>query len=160
MPADRQSSLTVTVLSDLEVEMTREFDAPRDLVFKAFTDPDLIPRWWGLRNSTTVVDKLDPRPGGHWRFVEHAPDGSEHAFKGEFREIVPPQRLTYTFEYEPMPGHVIVDTIDFVEIDGRTKVVTCALFQSREDRDGMLNSGMEAGAAESYDRLAELLATL
>ena len=160
MVADQHSALTVTLLSDLEFEMTREFDAPRDLVFKAFTDPDLIPRWWGQRSSTTIVDKLDPRPGGLWRFIQRAPDGAEYAFNGEFREIVPPRRLTYTFEFEPMPGHVVVDTVDFEEIDGKTKVISRSLFQSREDRDGMIESGMEAGAAESYDRLAELLATL
>jgi uncharacterized protein YndB with AHSA1/START domain len=160
MTADQRSSLGLTIISDLEVEMTREFDAPRDLVFKAFVDPDLIPRWWGLRNTTTIVDRFDPRPGGLWRFIQRTPDGTEYAFNGEFREIVPPRRLTYTFEFEPMPGHVTVDTIDFEEIDGKTRVVARSLFQSVDDRDGMLNSGMEAGAAESYDRLAELLAAL
>jgi uncharacterized protein YndB with AHSA1/START domain len=159
MVAAQRSALTTTLPSDREIEMTREFDAPRELVFKAFTDPELIPRWWGQRNSTTIVDKLDLRPGGLWRFVQRTPDGTEHAFNGEFREIVPPVRLAYTFEYESMAGHIVIDTVDFEEIDGKTKVITRSLFQSVEDRDGMLNSGMEAGAAESYDRLAELLVT-
>jgi uncharacterized protein YndB with AHSA1/START domain len=159
LPAAQPPGLTVTLPSDLEIEMTREFDAPRELVFRAFTDPDLIPRWWGPRGLTTTVDKLDPRPGGLWRFVERAPDGTEDAFYGTFREVVPPTRLVYTFEYEPMPGHVILATVSFEDIDGKTRLISHSLFQSVEDRDGMLNTGMEFGATESYDRLAELLAT-
>ena len=149
--------LRVTMPSDREIRMTRAFDAPRALVFRAFTERELIPKWWG---NGTVVDKLDLRPGGEWRFVEHAPDGNEYAFHGEFREIIPPERLTWTFEFEGMPGHVLVETMTFDEADGKTTITTNSLFDTTEERDGMIDSGMESGAAESYDRLAELLATM
>ena len=160
MTANQSSALKVTLPSDLEIAMTRVFDAPRDLVFKAHTDPELVPRWWGQRGSTTVVDTMDVKPGGAWRFVQKAPDGSEYAFRGEYREVVPPERLAYTFEFEGMPGKVLVETITFTESDGKTTLSSVSVFDSKEDRDGMLASGMEAGAAEGYDRLAELLATL
>ena len=154
------ATLTVTTPSDREIVMTRVFDAPRALVFKACTDPDAIPRWWGWRTSTTTVDKMDVRPGGAWRFVQRDAEGNEYAFHGVFREIMPPERVVWTFEFEGMPGHVSVDTMTLEERDGRTTLTSTSLFESAEDRDGMLNSGMEAGAAETYDRLAELLATM
>lgn len=140
--------------------MTRVFDAPRELVFRAYTDPELVPRWWGPRNLTTTVDKMDVRPGGEWRFVHHAPDGSEYGFRGEYREVVPPERLVNTFEFEGMPGHVIVDTATFEDVEGKTKLTVVALFDSIEDRDGMLATGMEEGGKETWDRLAELLEEL
>lgn len=151
---------TLIEVQDREVTMTRVFDAPRELVFRAYTDPELMPRWWGPRNLTTTVDKMDVRPGGEWRFVHHAPDGSEYAFRGEYREVVPPDRLVNTFEYEGMPGHVIVDTATFEEYEGKTKLTVVSLFASIEDRDGMLATGMEEGGKETWDRLAELLAEL
>jgi uncharacterized protein YndB with AHSA1/START domain len=154
------NTLTVTLPSDREIVLTRVFDAPRDLVFRACTDPESIPRWWGPRGLTTTVDKMDVRPGGVWRFVQRAPDGSEFAFNGVYREIAPPERLVYTFEFEGMPGHVLVETVTFEEHEGRTTLTATDLFDSVEDRDGMLASGMEQGAAESHDRLAELIATM
>jgi uncharacterized protein YndB with AHSA1/START domain len=160
MTTENTSDLTVTLPSDLEISMTRTFDAPRALVFKAFTDRELIPQWWGRRDSVTIVDKLDLRPGGEWRFVQRSPDGTEYGFHGEFREITPPDRITWTFEFEGMPGHVLVETLTFTEATGRTTITTNSVFDTVEDRDGMLKSGMEQGAAESYDRLAELLATM
>ena len=158
MTENQPNALTLTLPSDREIVMTRTFDAPRDLVFRAHTDPEMVAQWWGQRGSTTIVDKLDLRPGGAWRFVQRAPDGTEYAFRGEYREIVPPERLVYTFEFEGMPGHVLVETLTFEEEDGKTKMTDHSLFDSVEDRDGMLQSGMEAGAAESLDRLEELLA--
>jgi uncharacterized protein YndB with AHSA1/START domain len=152
--------LTVTMPSDREISMSRSFDAPRDLVFSAFIDPALIPRWWGQGKSSTVIDKLDARPGGAWRFVEHAADGNEYAFRGEFRDITPPERIEWTFEFEGMPGNVLTETMIFTEADGVTTITSTSLFDTTEQRDGMLNSGMESGAAESYNRLAELLKTL
>jgi uncharacterized protein YndB with AHSA1/START domain len=139
--------------------MTRAFNAPRDLVFRAFTEKDLIERWWGPRRYTTKVDKLDCRPGGQWRFLNMGEDG-EFAFRGEFREIVPPEKIVWTFEFEGMPGHIAVETLTLEERDGQTIVTATSVYDSKEDRDGMLNSGMEEGAAESYDRLEELLPTL
>jgi uncharacterized protein YndB with AHSA1/START domain len=103
---------------------------------------------------------LDFRPGGAWRIVHRGPDGDEHGFRGEFREIVRPERITWTFEYEGMPGHVSVQTVSFVEHDGKTTLTSTLVFDSMEDRDGMLQSGMEEGAAESMDRLDEYLEVL
>ena len=100
--------MKVTVISDTEILITREFDAPRDLVFKAMTDPALMPRWWGPRRYKTVVDTMDVRPGGKWRMRNIAADGGEHAFRGEYREVVPPERVVWTFEYEPLAGHVSI----------------------------------------------------
>lgn len=146
--------------ADGALVITRVFDAPRELVFKAYTDPNLIPQWWGPRGYTTTVDKMDVRPGGVWRFVQRGPDGNEYAFNGVYREIVPTERLAYTFEFEGMPGHVLLETVTFEEHDGKTKVTATALFDTVEDRDGMLKSGMEGGAAESWDRLTEHLGTM
>ena len=160
MTASRSGVLTLTLPSDREIVMTRVFDAPRELVFQAFTDPDLIPRWWGWRDATTIVDKMDVRPGGLWRFVSRGPDGVEFAFNGEYREVVSPERLVYTFEFEGMPGHVLVETLTFEERDGKTTLTNHSIFDSKEDRDGMLETGMESGAAESRDRLEELLKTM
>ena len=154
------NTTTFTQPSDREIVMTRVFDAPRELVFKAYTDPDHIPQWWGQRSSTTIVDKMDVRPGGAWRFVQRDKDGNEYAFNGEYREIVPPQRLVYTFEFEGMPGHVLIETIAFEEHDAKTTLTSTSLFTTVEDRDGMLASGMEAGAIESWDRLAEHLGSM
>jgi len=156
----RTNASTLTIPSDREIVMERVFDAPRELVFKAYTEPNLIPKWWGPSYLTTTVDKMEVKPGGVWRFVQRDADGNEYAFNGEYTEIVPPERLAYTFEFEGMPGHVLLETVTFEEQGGKTKVKVLSLFDSVEDRDGMLQSGMEAGANESYDRLAELLATV
>jgi uncharacterized protein YndB with AHSA1/START domain len=137
------------------VVVTRDFDAPRDLVFKAYTDPKLITRWWG---SGTVVDQMEVRPGGLWRYVEHAGDGQEYAFHGVYHAISAPERLVYTFEFEGMPGHVLLETIILEEEAGKTKLTDLMVFQTVADRDGMLSSGMETGATESLDRLEALLA--
>jgi uncharacterized protein YndB with AHSA1/START domain len=153
--------LTISTPSDREIRMEREFDAPRELVYRAFTDPELVPRWWGSRTGKTIVDKMDVRPGGSWRYVQISPDGAEHAFRGEYREANPPEHITWTFEYEPMAGHILVETMTFEVIrDNRTRIVTLSTFDTTEERDGMLQSGMESGAAESYERLEGLLATL
>ena len=146
--SERTSAATTTFAtpSDREITMTRVFDAPRELVFAAHTDAQHVQNWWGQRNSTTIVDVLDVRPGGAWRFVQRDPEGNEYGFRGEFREVVPPERLVYTFEFEGMPGHIVVDTITFEEHDGKTTILSTSLFESVEDRDGMLESGMESGA--------------
>lgn len=142
-----------------EIVMTRLFDAPRELVFKAYTDPNLIPQWWGPKSLTTTVDKMDVKEGGVWRFVQRDAEGNEYAFHGVYHAIVSPERLVYTFEFDGIPGHVLLATVTFEELnDGKTKLTDRSVFQSVEDRDGMLKSGMEEGAAESMDRFAELLA--
>ncbi len=143
-----------------EIIITFVFDAPRDLVFETVTDPKLLPRWWGPKRFTTTVDRMEVRPGGVWRFVQRDADGNQFAFSGVYHAIVPPQRLVYTFEFEGMPGHVLLETVTFEEQDVRTKMMIRDVFQSVEDRDGMLKSGMEEGAAETMDRFAELLKEL
>ena len=160
MTQGRSSSLTVTTPSDREILMTREFDAPRDLLFRAYTDPAAIPHWWGPRRYTTTVEAMDVRPGGAWRYVSRGQDGVEYSFNGVYREIVPPERIVCTFEFEGMPGHVSVDTVTFEERDGRTTLTVRSLFETVEDRDGMLGSGMEEGFAETLDRLAEHVRTM
>jgi uncharacterized protein YndB with AHSA1/START domain len=153
-----ETKINLTLPSDREIRMSRIFDAPRDLVFKALTDPNLLAQWWGPNNTTTIIDTLEFRVGGAWRFVQRDPTGEENAFRGEFREIVPPERVVQTFEWEGLPGHILVETMTLEDLDGKTRITTTSLFDSKEDRDGMLSSGMEVGANESWDRLAKLLA--
>jgi uncharacterized protein YndB with AHSA1/START domain len=160
MVAKSSPATTLTLPSDREIVVTRVFDAPRELVFRAYTDPDAIPHWWGPRRLTTTVDKMDVRPGGVWRFVHHDADGTEYAFNGVYREVVPPERLISTFEFEGMPGHISVDTLALEEHDGKTTLTTTSLFETPEDRDGMLKSGMESGMRETLDRLADHLKTM
>lgn len=151
--------LSVTLPSDREIMMTRIFNAPRDLVWKAHTDPEMIARWWG-RGNKLVIERFEVERGGHWRFVEHSQEGVD-GFEGRFREVTPPERLVQTFEWDGMPGHVAVNSATFEDLgDGRTKVVTVALFHTTEERDGMVGSGMEVGLGESYAALDRLLETL
>jgi uncharacterized protein YndB with AHSA1/START domain len=156
---DTNSKLKLTTPSDREIVLTREFDAPRALVFKAMTDPAAIPQWWGPRRFTTVVDEMDVRPGGKWRYLQRDAEGNEFAFHGIYQEVVPPERLAYTFEWEGLPGHVSLETITLEERDGKTTSVDVVRFDSKEDRDGMLQSGMTSGASESMDRLEEYVRT-
>jgi uncharacterized protein YndB with AHSA1/START domain len=140
-----------------DIIMTWIFDAPRELVFKACSDPDIISKWWGPKNLTTTIDKMDVEFGGVWRFVQSNSNGNEHAFRGVFHEILPPERLVHTLEDENMPGHISLETVIFEDYDDKTKRIAQSVFQSVKDRDGMIQSGMEDKANDSYDRLAELL---
>jgi len=162
MTNDQQHAPTATVTTptDREIHIERVFDAPRDRVFAVYTDPALIPEWWGPRGTTTVVDEMDVRAGGSWRFVMRDPDGGETAFRGTYREISPPERIVQTFEWEGMPGHVSEETATFEDLGERTKVITTSIFHTTEERDGMLGSGMEGGMNETYARLDELLERL
>jgi uncharacterized protein YndB with AHSA1/START domain len=161
MAATNRDTFSLTLPSERELVMTRLFDAPRELLWKAHTDPSLIPQWWGSRAYVTIVDKMEVRPGGAWRFINRGQDGSEDAFRGEFLEIVEPDHITWTFEWEGMPGHVATETVTFEEQPGgKTRLTTRSVFQAPEDRDGMVQSGMEQGARETWDRLEELAATL
>jgi uncharacterized protein YndB with AHSA1/START domain len=160
-PVTRQvGALTLTVKSELEIEMTRVFDVPRRLVFEAHSKPEHVRHWWGPRGSTMVTCEMDFRPGGRWRFVIRKPGGQEYGFRGEYREIVAPERLVQTFEFEGMPGSISVDDMTFTEHDGQTTLTCVSRMDSIEARDAMLKSGMEAGAADTYDRLAEMLEVL
>ena len=157
MSKARSGAVTVTTPSDQEIVMSRVFDAPRERVFEAHSKCEYIKRWWGRGNPLDC--EIDFRPGGTWRFVEHAPDGNDYGFHGEYREIVAPERIVQTFEYEGMPGHVAVETLVLTEVDGNTTLTSTTRFDTKEDRDGMLGSGMEEGTNESYNQLDELLAS-
>jgi uncharacterized protein YndB with AHSA1/START domain len=155
--ATRKAALSTP--SDREIRIERVFDAPRDLVWQAFTDPKLVAQWWG-RGNKLVVERLEVERAGHWRFVEHAPEGV-HGFEGRFREVTPPERLSMTFEWDGFPGYVIIENVDFEAMGkDRTRVVNLSQFYSTEERDGMLASGMEEGLNQSYAALDRLLATL
>jgi uncharacterized protein YndB with AHSA1/START domain len=143
-----------------DIVVTRSFDAPRDVVFRAMTDAEYLARWWGLKENETVIDHADLRRGGSWRFVERAPDGQEYAFHGVVHDVVAPERFVQTFEFEGMPGHVCLETTTLEERDGRTLYTSSTVFQSVEDRDGMVESGMEYGLKQSMEALDELLATM
>lgn len=138
----------------------REFDAPRELLFRAWTEPDLLKQWLGPRNLTMEIDRYDVRDGGTWRYVHRDDEGNEYAFHGVFHGDPSPEGMVQTFEYEGYPGHVSLDTLTFEERDGKTIVRANTVFQSVEARDGMMQSGMEVGVNDGYDRLDELIAKL
>ena len=138
----------------------RVVDAPRALVFEAFTKPEHLKRWMGPRGLTMVTCDTDFRVGGRYRFVLRAPDGQEAAFRGEFREIVPPERIVRTFVFEPYPDAEALETLQLDEHDGKTTITTTTVHKTVESRDGHLGSGMEAGMTEGYDRLDALLAEM
>lgn len=160
MGGSSSSKLTVSTPSDREIVMTRVFDAPRDLVFEAHSSCEHLSNWWGPRRYEIAGCEVDFRPGGTWRIVHRDAEGGEYGFRGEYREIVPPERIVWTFEFEGMPGHVSVETMTLEEHDGKTTFTSTSVFDSAEDRDGMLESGMESGAAETMDRLDEYLEVL
>jgi uncharacterized protein YndB with AHSA1/START domain len=141
-----------------ELTSTTILDAPRELVFKAYTDPKLFAQWWGPRRYTNRVEKFDSRSGGEWRVVQRGEDGTEHVFRGVNHDVVAPERICATFEYEGFPGHVALQTATFEPLGNKTRLVAHMVFQSLADRDGMVASGMQEGADESMERLAELLA--
>ncbi len=146
-----------------EFVVVREFDAPRDLVFRAYTDPELYAQWIGPRTLTTMIEKFEPRSGGSWRYIQRDPQGNEYGFHGVHHDVMPPERIIETFEYEglPEPGHVILQRADFEELtENRTRVTSKSVFLSVEDRDGMLQSDMEEGMNDSFARLDELLERL
>lgn len=143
-----------------EIIIIREFDAPQELVFKAFTDPELYAQWIGPRGLTTSIETFESKNGGSWRYIQKDPEGNEFAFHGVNHEVLAPERIIGTFEFEGLPetGHVILQTAKFEALrDDRTKLTSQSVFQSVEDRDGMLQSGMEEGINDSYSRLDELL---
>jgi uncharacterized protein YndB with AHSA1/START domain len=155
-------TLKITTPSDLEIAMTREFDAPRHLVFDAMTRPEHVRRWFGCDAFTLPICEIDLRAGGAYRFVMRSPDGSESTLQGVYREIVRPERVVFV-ERILMPGFTSDEyqvTSTFDEISSRTRLTTTILHNSKANRDGHLNSGIEKGVAQAYDRLAELVATM
>lgn len=150
---------TLTTPTERVIEIERVFDAPRARVWRAMTEPELVKQWWG-RGHRLDVEALELRPGGRWRFVEHAPQGVQ-GFEGHYREVVPEERLTFTFRWDGMPAYPFVEAIRLEElVDGRTKVVSEILFFTSEERDAVLGSGMERGMNESFAELDRLLASL
>lgn len=157
--AQLSKNATVTTPSEREIRIERIFNAPRERVWKAMTDPALLAQWWGRGNRLTI-ERMELERGGHWRFVEHSPEGT-HGFEGRYREVTPPERIVQTFEWDGMPGHVAVESMTLEDLgDGRTRLTTLALFHTTEERDGMLHSGMEGGMNQSHAALDALLARL
>jgi uncharacterized protein YndB with AHSA1/START domain len=144
-----------------EVVITRVFDAPRELVFKAFTDPKLYTQWFGPRRFTMTLEKFEPRNGGSWRYIQKDKDGKEFPNRGVFHEVLKPSRIIETFEFEGLPEerkHVILKTTRFEEIpDSKTKMIVQFVYQSVASRDAMVQSGLEERMSESFNRLDELL---
>jgi len=144
-----------------ELFITREFDASRENVFKAFTTPEIIVEWLGPRELKMRIDKFEPRSGGGYRYVHTDPAGNEYGFHGVLHEVLAPQRIIQTFEFEGLPeaGHVAMETARFEELpNNRTRVTIQSVFQSVADRDGMVQSGMERGVVDSHQRLDDFLA--
>ncbi|TML44343.1 MAG: hypothetical protein E6G19_09180 [Actinobacteria bacterium] len=148
---------SITTPSDAEIRIERTFDAPLGLVWEAYTDRELLPEWLGPRELTMTVDEFDFRPGGSYRFTHRDSDGNAFVFFGEFHEVEEPELIVRTFSWEGMPGKESVERVEFEQLDGeRTRLVVTSSFDSKADRDGMLQSGMERGVVDSYSRLDEL----
>ena len=149
-------TLKVTLPSDCEVLLTRVFDAPRELVWQAFTKPQLLKRWFGPRGWSLVECEVDLRVGGGWRYVMQGPEGQKMGMRGVYREIVPPERSVHVESFDDYPGESVVNAV-FTEEGGKTTMNATVRYPSKEVRDTVVRMGMEHGAAESYDKLAELL---
>jgi len=149
----------ITTPTERETRVERIFDAPRTDVWRALTDPALLVRWWGPHGTTTRIDRWEAVAGTDWRVVVTS-GGVKQGFRGSFREVVAPERLVRSFEWEGMPGHVAVETMTLEELGPRTRLVVVGLFHTTAERDGMLNSGMERGTNDSYERLDEVLSSL
>ena len=159
--AGRNETIVIAEPEKQEILITREFDAPRELVFRAHIDPELYVQWLGPRELTMKLETFEPRSGGSYRYVHTDPAGNQYGFHGVNHEVLPPERIISTFEFEGLPetGHVVLGTLRFEALPGnRTKLTSQSVFQSVADRDGMLQAGMERGVNEGYDRLVELLA--
>ena len=150
---------TVTKAGDRELHIERIFNAPRERVWRAYTERDLVKQWWGRGNKLNV-EKFEFERGGHWRFVEHS-DGEQHGFEGRFGDITPGESILWTFEWDGMPAHTIQEFLTLEDMgDGRTRLKATSRFFTKEDRDGMLQSGMEGGMNESYAALDRVLAAM
>ena len=151
---------TVTLPADEQILITREFDAPKHLVYEAWTTPELVKRWWSANRGEMTIAEIDLRVGGRWRYVMVTDGGFEVAFHGEYREIVPNERIVSTEAYEGMPEAEAVNTLTFTEVDGRTTLTILVQQTSKEDRDAHINSGMEAGMQEAMDLLEQVAVSL
>ncbi len=159
--AVNSGTATITLPTDEQILVTREFDAPRHLVFRAWTTPELVKRWWSGQRGRMTLAEIDLRVGGSWRYVMVAEGGFEVAFHGEYREIVPDERIVTTEAFEGMPGAApALDTVTFSEADGRTTLALLMELASKEDRDGVIASGMETGMQEQMDLLEHIARSL
>lgn len=156
---EQPAAIRVTTPGPRDIRIERVFDAPLDLVWRAHTERELLAQWWG-RGNKLDIERFEPERGGHWRFVEHGPEGVS-GFEGRFREVTPRERMVQTFEWDGMPGYVAVNSTTFEDLgNGRTRIVTTSQFHTAEERDGMLSSGMEGGLSQSYAALDRLLTEL
>ena len=160
MTAQSKNVYALALPSDTELVMSRVFNAPRELLFRVHTDPALVSQWMGWRDYTTIVSQFDARPGGQWRYVQRGPDGKEEGFHGEFREVTAPESFSWTWEYEGMPGNILIEKYAFEEHDGKTTLTVTSTFNSKQERDDLIATGMEEGANETGNRLEELVARL
>ena len=163
MAAASSGTATVTLPTDEQILITREFDAPKHLVYKAWTTPELVKRWWTARRGAMKVAEIDLRVGGKWRYVMLTEDGQEVAFHGEYREIVPNERLVSTEVYEGIPdaeAHAALNTMTFTEVDGRTTIEVLVEHATKEGRDMHISSGMEDGMQDALDLLEEVAISL
>ena len=163
MAVTSSGTATVTLPTDTQILITREFDAPKHLVFRAWTTPELVKRWWHANRGEVTLAEIDLRVGGRWRYVSRSDDGFEVAFHGEYREIVPNERLVSTEVYEGIPDaeeHAALDTLTLTESDGRTTLTVLVEHPTKEGRDAHINSGMEAGMQDAMDLLEEVAASL
>jgi uncharacterized protein YndB with AHSA1/START domain len=160
MAVTSSGTARVTLPADEQILITREFDAPKHLVYRAWTTPELVRRWWSGERGEVTSAEIDLRVGGMWRYVMVAHGGFEVAFHGEYREIVPDERIVNTEVYEGMPDGEALTTTTFTEVDGRTTLTMLVQHTSREDRDAHINSGMEGGMQEAMDRLERVAISL
>ena len=151
---------TVTLPTDTQIMITREFDAPRHLVYRAFTTPELIERWWHANRGKVTSTEVDLRVGGKWRWVMVTPKGFEVAFSGEYRELVPNERLVYTELFEGAPGRPALTTLTLVEEHGRTVLTLLAEHWTRAQRDAVLESGMEDGMQDAFDLMEQVASSI
>ena len=154
------ATATVTLPTEDQILITREFDAPRELVWRAYTEPDLVRRWWHANRGEMTICDIDLRVGGSWRYVMATPEGFEVAFHGEYRELVPHERIVTTEVYEPVPDAEAVDTVEFSEVDGRTTITMVVQHQRKEFRDMHVESGMEDGLQDALDLLEQVAQSL
>ena len=151
---------TVTLPAEEQILITREFDAPKHLVYEAFTTPELVKRWWHANRGEMTVAEIDLRVGGKWRYVMVADGGLEVGFHGEYREIVPNERVVSTEVYEGMPEGEALNTITFTEVDGRTTLTILVQHTSKDHRNAHIDSGMEAGLQDALDLLEQVAVSL
>lgn len=153
---DNQKDYELTLPSDTEILVTKTFDAPANLVWKLYTDPEMIKQWWGWEDSVVVIEKLDVRVGGEWRYSD--PNAKENTFHGVYKEVNEPTKLVYTFIWEGAPNKEMTESLMFEERDGKTFMTDLSTFASKEDRDGMIATGMEEGMAVGFKRMDTALA--